>query len=171
LNVIAQNSESSAQLSNDVKEVEEVEVVEIVEKEKDDLLDIVVDTIENLDVAGVEITDLFKSILTLSKKAVESSNADKVKELEEKNKALEEQIRQLKGHNQFLDSELLKEKERTQKAEGMFERLISDMGAVWKEIDQFERLTGKQKLKQINSHSTRMKYIVKQFGNVEVLAN
>jgi hypothetical protein len=162
---IAQNSENSAQISI----VEDV--VEIVEKEKDDLLDIVVDTIENLDIAEVDITDLFKGILKLSKRAVQSSNMDKVKELEEQNKALEEQVRVLKGRNQFIDGELIRANERTQEAEEALQRMIQDISSVWREIDQFERLTGKQKLKQINGHSTRMKYIVQQFGNVDIVAN
>jgi DNA anti-recombination protein RmuC len=128
-----------------------------------------VDTIDNLDVAGIEITDLFKSILTLSRKAVENSNVDRVRTLSETNSSLEENVRVLKGRNNHLENELLKEKERADKLQDDFDKLVNDIGSVWKEIDNFERLTGKQKLKQINSHSNRMKYIVGQFGNVDVV--
>jgi hypothetical protein len=143
----------------------EVEIIEVTEEStnKDDLLDIVVDTIDNLDTAGVDITELYKGILQLSRKAVENSNVEKVNNLEEN-------VRVLKGRNNHLESELVKEQERSQKLQEELNRLINDISSVWQEIDQFERLTGKQKLKQINGHSTRMKYIVDKFCNVEVVS-
>jgi hypothetical protein len=169
---IVQNTPINKPVESTSISMSAVTPVEAVERaEKDDLLDIVVDTIDNLDTAGVDITDLFKSILKLSKSAVENSNVEKVNALDEANQSLEEQVRVLKGRNSFLEGELLKEQERSQKLQDDLNKFINEIGAVWKEIDQFERLTGKQKLKQINSHSTRMKYIVGQFGNVDVVAN
>ena len=70
--------------------------VSVEEKSTDsseDLLDIVVEVIDNVETANVDVHHLFNGILELSRMAVDNANADKVK-------ALEEELRKEKEKNQ-----------------------------------------------------------------------
>lgn len=156
VNTVAQNSENSTQIS----------AQNFVENCGDDLLDIVVDTIENLDTAGVEVTDLFKGILTLSQKAVSNSNVHKINVLEGQINGLEETLGEMREDKKQLEEEnnMLRDKNITLQRE--IDRLLAEFSNLYKEIENFEHLSGKQKLKRLTDHNSRLKYVLGKYNEV-----
>lgn len=119
---------------------------------KDDLLDTVIDIVDNVDTAGVNVESLFEGILQLSRKAVQNSNVDKLEALE--------------GQVSFLESELDKERNKNEMLQSEMSRLISDFEKLKQEIEYFDGLSGKQKLKQLHNFNNNMKYMIDKFGGV-----
>jgi hypothetical protein len=125
---------------------------EVSENKDGDLLDVVVDIVENIETAGVDLNGLFKGILTLSQKAVENSNVDKLDALE--------------GENAFLKDELDKEKEKNLSLQEDVAKLIKEFEDLKKEVEYFTGLNGKQKLQQLHKYNERMKIMIDKFGGV-----
>jgi hypothetical protein len=135
--------------------ISESRVSESSENKNDDLLDVVVDLVNNIDKAGIEINSLFKGLLTLSKRAVDNSNVEKIEHLE--------------GQVSFLEEELNKEKEKNEQLQLEVSRLVSEFEKLKREIEYFDGLDGKQKLQQLNNFNRNLKYIVDKFGGVIVV--
>lgn len=125
----------------------------------DDLLDIVINLVDNVETAGVDINGLFKGLLTMSQRAVENSNVHKVKDLEEKSEELE-------GKVEFLELELEMEKNKNESLQLEVAKLISEFNKVKTEIEYFNGLNGKQKLQQLQNFNRNIKYMVDKFGGV-----
>ena len=122
--------------------------VSVEEKSTDsseDLLDIVVEVIDNVETANVDVHHLFNGILELSRMAVDNANADKVK-------ALEEELRKEKEKNLSLKTDL--------------KEISKDLIILKKEFENFNKMNGKDKLRNIHSFNNSIKYIVDKFGNV-----
>lgn len=134
----------------------ELKVVPKVEAEpkqsKDDLLDIVVDIVDNVETANIDVNSLFKGILALSQKAVANTNEDKLEALE--------------GQVAFLESELDNEKSKNDTLQAEMSKLINDFENLKHEIEYFNGLNGKQKLQQLNNFNNKMKYMIDKFGGV-----
>lgn len=119
---------------------------------KDDLLDVVIDIVDNVDIAGVDVNSLFKGILELSKKAVVSSNANRVEALE--------------GQVSFLETELLEEQSKNNSLQEDMIKLIAEFENLKNEFEHFNGLSGKQKLQQMHNFNRNMKYMIDKFGGV-----
>lgn len=126
-----------------IGEVEKIEEIKENKETRDDydLIDIVVGIVDNLEKSKIDATILFKSILNLSEKALANNDIElKLKEQEEENKRLKDEIR----------------------------NLLNDFGTIKEEVSQYSRLNSKEKLQQFNTHNNRVKYIVEKFGNVRI---
>lgn len=112
----------------------------------EDLIDVVSEIVENVENANVDVSSLFKDILTLSRKAVENNN-----DLE-RVKSLEKELQAEKEYNKILKSE--------------YNLLLKDLDILKEEIKKYDEMTSKEKLKNFREHSNTVKYIVDQFGTV-----
>lgn len=115
-------------------------------EEKIDLLDVVVDFVENVDEVGVNIDDLFKGLLEISKKAVEKN--ENKKELT------------------LLQSQLSEQKEINNELQKSLSSLYAEFNKLRREVEYFEGLNGKQKLQQLHNYNKKLKYIIDKFGGV-----
>ena len=125
---------------NPKKKLEYQNQNDIKSMDSDDLLDIVVEIIDNVEMAGIDVYPLFNSLLVLSRKAVK--NADKA------------------------ELELLK-KEKSELREEI-KYLTKDMILLKQEFENFGRMDGKDKIRNIQNLTNRVKYIVDGHGNVSV---
>lgn len=148
-----------------VEKVEKVDTTETVqandkynETNSDDLLDMVVDIVENVDEVGIDVNGLFKSLLVMSKKAVEN-NSDTAK------------IEEMEGKVAFLEGELDNEKSKNESLQVEVSKMIAEFEKLKSEIEYFDGLNGKQKLQQLNNFNRNMKYIVDKFGGVISVGN
>ena len=107
---------------------------------KGDLLDIVVEIIDNVEIAEIDVHNLFNSLLVLSRKAVR--NADK------------EELEQLKKEKAELKEEI--------------KNLTKDMLLLKKEFENFSKMDGKEKIRNIQNLTNRVNYIVDSHGNVMI---
>jgi hypothetical protein len=153
---IKQNKKSSK--NKDIENSKEQETVKSEEKPlskeggSDDLLDTVINLVDNIETAGIEVETLFKSLLTMSQKAVENSNVDKISELENRVKSLSDELNKEKEENSYLQLEV--------------SNIIKEFEKMKREIYHFDGLNGKEKLQQLNSFNKNLKYIVDKFGGV-----
>lgn len=148
-----------------VEKVEKVNTTETIqandkynETNSDDLLDMVVDIVENVDEVGIDVNGLFKSLLVMSKKAVEN-NSDTAK------------IEEMEGKVAFLEGELDSEKSKNESLQVEVSKMIAEFEKLKSEIEYFDGLNGKQKLQQLNNFNRNMKYIVDKFGGVISVGN
>lgn len=127
-------------------------------EESQDLLDVIVDIVENVDEVGIDVGNLFNSLLLMSKKAVKN-NADTAK------------IEELEGKVAFLEGELDNEKFKNESLQLEVSNMITEFERLKSELEYFNGLNGKQKLQQLNSFNRNIKYMVDKFGGVISVSN
>lgn len=143
----AHTEEVAEDTSNELVESKDVQTAEDNTKieGKEDLLDIIVELVENVEMADLDVTSLFKSLLHLSAKAVDKKNLDEIERLKE----------MLKSEREVNASLRLEIKEMTK-----------DLSILKREFENFNRMDGKEKIKNIGSLSNSVKYVVDKFGNI-----
>lgn len=140
------------------KTVAEVEFVSEVEVEDtDDLLNIVVDLVENIEILDLDVNGLFKGLLAMSNTAmINNSEINemnfKIKNLEDENSSLLLELDKEKKSNDIFQSEMFK-------ISNEFEKLRA-------EVYMFEKLNGKNKLKELNSFEKNIRNMISNFDKV-----
>lgn len=118
------------------------EVVEYKPKEEFDLLNGLGQLVSNVSTVGLNISPFFEGLLQMSKKAVENSNVEVVKELNEK------------LSKERLDNDILQTE---------FKKVYSNFVQLKKEVQYFNDLSSVEKLQQINSHNQKLNLIIESF--------
>ena len=109
-------------------------------KSDGDLLDIVVEIIDNVEIAEIDVHSLFNSLLVLSRKAVKNADKEELDRLRKEKAELKEEIKYL----------------------------TKDMLLLKKEFENFSKMDGKEKIRNIQNLTNRVNYIVDSHGNVSI---
>lgn len=140
-NINESTEKSNKDLSYSETKTEDLEIVEYKPKEEFDLLSGLGQLVSNISTVGLDINPFFDGLLQMSKKAVENSNVEVVKELNEK--LTKEQL-----DNDVLQAE--------------FKKVYSNFVQLKKEVQYFNGLSSVEKLQQINSHSEKLNLIIER---------
>ena len=123
---------------NPKKKLEQQNQIDIQSTDSGDLLDIVVEIIDNVEMAGIDVYPLFDSLLVLSRKAVRNADKEELERLKKEKVELKEEIKYL----------------------------TKDMILLKQEFENFSRMDGKDKIRNIQNLTNRVNYIVDGHGNV-----
>lgn len=159
----------SFQYYHNIREKDEIEEIELISSKEEpiveendndgnDMLDIVVGLVENIEKADMDAVSLFKQLLTFSQKAVEN-NSD------------QENVEKLEGELEFYKQELESEKNKNNELQQEVAQIISEFHKVKQEVEYFNNLNGKQRLTNISSFSSKLKYLVDKFGGVVAVSS
>lgn len=120
--------------------------IEEPKKDEDDLIDVVAEIVENVDTANVDVSSLFKGILKLSQKAVDNTQDER------KIKELENELKTEKEYNKMLEDE--------------YSLLLKDLEVLKQEVEKYNEMTSKDKLRNFREYNDNVRYIVDKFGTV-----
>jgi uncharacterized coiled-coil protein SlyX len=121
-------------------------------KEDIDLIDSISEFVENMENVGLDVNPFFASLLTMSQRAVENSNLERIHLLEDSIKNLNEELNEQRQRNKQIQSD--------------FMRLYNDFLELKKEIIAFNNMPSKDRLKNMNTHSDKLRFMIDQFGGV-----
>lgn len=139
---------NNTKTTNKVEKREQKEPIakSVEQVESNDLLNTVLEIVNNVEVADVDVSTLFGSILTLTQKAVKNNNSSKEME------SLKYQLKTEKEDNRLLRIEL--------------KQLFKDLETLKDEVFKFNNMSGKDKLRNFQEFNRSVKYIVDKFGIV-----
>jgi hypothetical protein len=127
----------------------------LVVKEDIDLIETVSELVGNIESVGIDINPIFTSLLELSQRAIKNNNIDLVFKVDK----LENKIR-------TTQYRLDEEKEKSEQLQKDFMQLFNNIAKIKEEISYFEGLSSKEKLKNINSFTEKLNYMMNQIGGV-----
>lgn len=110
------------------------------QSDSEDLLSMIVEIIDNVEMADVDVSSLFKSLLILSRKAVKNADKEELEQLRKEKIEMKEDIK----------------------------NLTKDMHLLKREFENFNKMDGKEKIRNIQNLTNRVNYIVDGRGGVSV---
>lgn len=135
-------------VADDLEEVQEEPHTELESpktEDKADLLDVVIEIVDNMEKANADVLELFSGILNLSRMAIDNSKQKEIKDLEE-------QLDSKRSENTMLKSEL--------------KEISKDLVILRREFENFNKMSGEEKIRNIYKFNNSVKYVVDKFGNV-----
>lgn len=127
------------------KAVKQEEPKQPQQDDSNDLLNTVLEIVNNVEIAEVDVSVLFSGILTLTQKAVKNSNGRELS---------------------LLKAQLDDEKEDNRRLRIELNQLTKDLESLKEEVFNFNNMNGKDKLRNFQKFNNNVKYMVDKFGIV-----